>query len=145
MRHRGDVPKPRTTIGYAERVALPDWGVRALTAKVDTGALSSALHVENICEWEDGWVSFDLILDGARKRTRKNVDARLARHGQVRSTTGELETRVFVRTKLVLGEVERDIEVGLVDRTRMNYRMLLGRRALAGRFVVDPARRYLLG
>lgn len=139
------MPRKRITIGYAERVGLPDFGVSALAAKVDTGALSSALHVENICEWEDGWVSFDIVLDGPRRRTRRNVDAKLARHGQVRSTAGKIETRLFVATTLRLGGVERPIEVGLVDRAQMNYRMLLGRRALAGRFVVDPGRRYLLG
>jgi hypothetical protein len=133
------------TIGYAERVALPDWGVQELAAKVDTGALTSALHVENICEWEDGWVSFDVVLDARGRRSRRNVDARLARRGQVRSTSGTVEHRIFVQTTLRLGEVVRPIEVGLVDRASMNYRMLLGRRALAGRFVVDPARRYLLG
>ena len=139
------MPKQRITIGYAERIDLPEWGVFELAAKVDTGALSSALHVENLCEWEDGWVSFDVLLDGARRRRRKNLEARLARHGQVRSTAGAIETRLFVSTLLRLGEFERRIEVGLVDRAQMNYRMLLGRRALAGRFVVDPRRRYLLG
>ena len=137
--------RTRITIGYAEHVALPDWGVVGLAAKVDTGALSSALHVENICEWQDGWVSFDIILGGSRRRSRRNVDAKLARHGQVRSTAGTIENRIFVSTTLRLGEVERVIEVGLVDRTEMNFRMLLGRRALGGRFLVDPGRRYLLG
>ena len=139
------MPRKRITIGYAERVALPDFGVPVLAAKVDTGALSSALHVENMCEWEDGWVSFDVMLDGPRRRARKNVDARIVRRGKVRSTAGTIESRIFVATTLRLGEVERSVEVGLVDRDQMNFRMLLGRRALAGRFVVDPGRRYLLG
>jgi hypothetical protein len=139
------VAKTRVSIGFAEHVALPDWGIASLAAKVDTGALTSALHVENICEWEDGWVSFDIILGAAGKRRRKNVDARVTRHGQVRSTAGSIQTLLFVTTTLRLGSVERAIEVSLVDRAGMNYRMLLGRRALSGRFVVDPGRRYLLG
>ena len=137
--------KKRRTIGYIEHVDFPDWKVFELPAKADTGALTSALHVENICEWQDGWVSFDILLGDGRGARRKNVDAEFSRHGKVRSTSGKLERRIFVTTRFRLGELERDIEVGLVDRKQMNYRLLLGRRALAGHFVVDPARCYLLG
>jgi hypothetical protein len=52
---------------------------------------------------------------------------------------------VFVSAHIQLGGVERRIEVGLVDRSDMLYRMLLGRSALAGSFIVDPGRRYVLG
>jgi len=122
---------------------LPEWEVFALPAKVDTGALSSAVHVENLCTWEDGWLSFDLPLEQGGG-SRRNVEARLVRMGQVRSTTGKTERRPFVATRLCLGHLEQVIEVGLVDRGAMNYRMLIGRAALAGRFVVDPARCFLL-
>ena len=46
------------TVGYVEQIDLPEWKVYALTAKLDTGALSSALHVENLSRWEDGWEFF---------------------------------------------------------------------------------------
>lgn len=129
------------TVGYIEQIDLPEWRVYALTAKLDTGALSSALHVENISCWEDGWVTFDVPLASG---ARSHVEAQLVRRGQVRSTTGKVEWRNFVATRLCLGPIERDIEIGLVDRSAMNYRMLLGRAALAGGCMVDPARSFLL-
>jgi hypothetical protein len=134
----------RTTIGYVEHVDLPEFRVFELPAKVDTGALTSALHVENLCEWEDGCVTFDILLDAGPGARRRNVQAELSRHGKVRSTSGKIESRLFVTTTLRIGVVERRIELGLVDRAKMNYRMLLGRRALTGLFIVDPQRRYVL-
>jgi hypothetical protein len=135
---------PPLTIGYVEQIDLPEWEVFALPAKIDTGALTSALHVENLCRWEDGWLTFDIRMDDARQGRLCHVEARLVRDGQVRSSGGRVETRPVVETKLCLGYLERSIEVGLVDRTSMNYRMLLGRSALAGGCIVDPARCYLL-
>jgi hypothetical protein len=129
------------TVGYVEQIDLPEWRVYALTAKLDTGALSSALHVENMSCWEDGWITFDVPLTSG---ARSHVEAELVRRGQVRSTNGKVEWRNFVSTRLCLGPIERAIEIGLVDRSSMNYRMLLGRTALAGGCTVDPARSFLL-
>lgn len=129
------------TVGYVEEIDLPEWRVYALTAKIDTGALSSALHVENVSCWEDGLVTFDVPL---ANRGRSHVEAQLVRRAQVRSTSGKIEWRNFVSTRLCLGPMEREIEIGLVDRSSMNYRMLLGRAALAGDCIVDPARSFLL-
>lgn len=129
------------TVGYVEEIDLPEWRVYALTAKIDTGALSSALHVENVSCWEDGLVTFDVPLANGR---RSHVEAQLVRRAQVRSTSGKIEWRNFVSTRLCLGPMEREIEIGLVDRSSMNYRMLLGRAALAGDCIVDPARSFLL-
>jgi hypothetical protein len=63
----------------------------------------------------------------------------------VRSTSGVSELRVFVQTRIRVGSTTFTAELGLVDRQRMIYRMLLGRTALGVRFYVDPSRRYLLG
>jgi len=129
------------TVGYVEQIDLPEWKVYALTAKLDTGALTSALHVENLSRWEDGSLTFDVPLESG---ARCHVEAQLVRRGQVRSTNGKVEWRSFVATRLCMGPLEREIEVGLVDRSSMNYRMLLGRTALAGSCMVDPARSFVL-
>src|SRR6188474_2231761 len=62
-------------IGWTEYVDLPDWGVRRLLAKVDTGARSSALHVENIRELPRGLVAFDVVLHRERRDRRVHVRA----------------------------------------------------------------------
>jgi hypothetical protein len=135
---------PPLTIGYVEQIDLPEWGIFALPVKVDTGALTSALHVENLSQWEDGWLTFDVPYSSSSGQCRRHVEACVVRLCSVRGSNGEVRRRPFVATQLNLGPLEREIEIGLVDRTEMNYRMLLGRSALSGACVVDPARCYLL-
>ena len=51
--------------------------------------------------------------------------------------------RVFVRTRLRLAGIEREIEMNLSDRCGMRFPLLLGRTALADAFTVDPAGSFL--
>lgn len=131
----------RPTLGAVELVALPAWGVERLAARVDTGARTSALHVEELSELGDGRVRFAIPLAGERRV----VEATVSRRGRVRSTSGKLTARVFVTALVRVGSVEARVELGLVDRRKMRFRMLLGRSALAGRFVVDVSRSYRMG
>jgi hypothetical protein len=131
-------------IGLAEYVDLPEWRVLRLRAKVDTGARSSALHVENLHELSRDRVRFDVRLHRNRPERRITIEARVVRRARVRSSTGWSEMRTFVATTLRIGTVLVEAEFGLVDRQRMVYRMLIGRTALGTRFLVDPSRRYLL-
>ena len=132
-------------IGWTEYVDLPEWGVRRLRAKVDTGARSSALHVENIRELPRGMVRFDVVLHREERDRRVHVRAHVRRRSRVRSSNGEIHLRLFVETTLRLGGVEKSIEVGLVDRAEMIHRMLLGRAALAGPFLIDVDHQLLQG
>lgn len=131
-------------IGVTEYVDIPAWRILRLRAKIDTGARSSALHVENIRELGSGRVRFDVRLSRSESDRRVTVESRIARRGHVRPSSGEQEERIFVAVKVRIGPVEREIELSLVDRGRMIFRMLIGRRALAHAFLVDPGRRYLL-
>lgn len=127
-----------------EYVDLPEWGILRLRAKIDTGARSSALHVENIRELGSGRVRFDVRLSRSQSERRVTVEARVARRGRVRPSNGEWEARIFVAVRVRIGPVEREVELSLVDRERMIFRMLIGRSALAHAFLIDPSRRYLL-
>ena len=132
-------------LGWREWVALPDLGLAAVRAKVDTGARSSALHVD--AQWrfvERGapWVGFRLTPAG-----RESVESQAPLHDEreVADSGGRRTVRAFVCTRLQLAGVERDIEVNLSDRGGMRFPMLLGRTSLAGVFTVDPARSFLHG
>jgi len=131
-------------IGAAEFVDIPAWGVRGLAAKVDTGARTSALHVENVRELPRGRVRFDVRLHRRLPERRVTVEAAIHRRGRVRSTNGKAEPRLFVSVGIHVGPVRKRVELGLVDRKNMIYRMLLGRSALSGSFLVDAGRRFLL-
>ena len=134
---------PAVTIGWAERIDLPEWGVKQLRAKTDTGARTSALHVEKVKTLARNRISFDVILHRKVRTRRVRVVTRISRRSRVRSSTGEYSYRYFVRTSMRVGTVEKEIEISLVDRGDMIFRMLLGRTALAGSFLVDPSRRNL--
>ena len=136
---------PDVIIGCSELVSLPEWGIRDLKAKIDTGARSSALHVENIRELGSGQVIFDVRLHRENTDRRVTVRAQVSRRSRVRSSTGHSQTRLFVKTLLRLGSVEREVELSLVDRGKMIYRMLIGRTSLSHLVLIDPGRRYVLG
>jgi len=148
LRLDGSVPRRRkvrdkVVIGRREVVSLPDWGVR-LRAKVDTGARTSALDVDDVEPVAGGRVRFSVVL--RRDRTRRVwAEARISRVGRVRPSSGESRRRYFVTTRMRLGEVEKTVEVSLVPRRGMLCRMLLGRSGLAGDFLVDPDSAYRQG
>jgi hypothetical protein len=133
-----------TVIGYVEYVDIPAWNVRHIRAKVDTGARTSALHVEHVREVDAGHVRFDVRLHRNRSDRRVTVEAPISRRGRVRTSSGLTQVRIFVRCRVRIGHVEREIEVSLVDRASMIFRMLLGRSALTHGFLVDPAKSYLV-
>ncbi|HEY3497604.1 MAG TPA: RimK/LysX family protein [Polyangiaceae bacterium] len=139
------LPRGRVLIGTTEAVSIPDWGVLRLPAKIDTGARTSALHVEDVEELSGGRVCFRVCSKQSDRARRVRVEASIVRRGRVRASNGRIETRLFVRARIELGDVARRVEIGLVDRRDMLYRMLLGRTALAGTFVIDPGKQYVLG
>jgi hypothetical protein len=132
--------KDLVVVGWSERVDLPDWGVTRLKAKIDTGARTSAVHVENIRELRGQRIAFDVVT-GVSRDTWVRVVTRTSRRSAVRSSNGQEASRYFVKTQMVLGGISREIELSLVDRADMRFRMLIGRTALAGSFLVDAAHR----
>lgn len=129
-------------VGWNEHVALPDWGIRRLRAKIDTGARSSALHVDRLEALPRDRVGFDVVLSRKRPR-RTHVIAPISRVSHVRSSTGHRQMRFFTRVRVQIGPIVRVVEVSLVNRDQMIFRMLLGRMALAG-ILVDPTHARLL-
>lgn len=136
--------RSKIVVGWNENVDLPDWGIKRLGAKVDTGAQTSALHVENIESIGRGRIRFDVVVHREKRDRHFPVTARVVRRARVRSSNGHYDVRYFVETTVRIGPVEKTIEVSLVDRGKMAHRMLLGRSALRGDFVVDVSRRHVL-
>ena len=138
---------PKIVLGWREWVALPGLGVAALRAKVDSGARSSALHVDAQWRFVQGgapWVGFRLT-PGTAGGAAVDCHAPVLDEREVTDSGGRRSCRVFVRTPLRLAGIEREIEVNLSDRRDMRFPMLLGRTAMARAFTVDPARSWLHG
>lgn len=131
-------------IGWRERVALPEWGIRGVRAKIDTGARTSAIHCVQIEPLPGGRVRFEVVTRERPARKTRWVEAEVVRESVVKPSSGETQTRVVCRTRMLLGPAEQEIEVGLVCRAGMLCRMLLGRMGVPPGFVVDPRSKYLL-
>ena len=132
-------------LGWREWLTLPELGIARVRAKIDTGARSSALHVDRQWRFVDGgleWVGF--VLTPGRAGTHP-VEARAPVHAErdVSDSGGHRGMRVFVRTTLRIAGIEREIEINLADRRGMRFPMLLGRTALEGMFTVDPSSSYV--
>ncbi len=144
--HHEDHPlHGKTVIGWSEYVQFPAWGIDDIQAKVDTGARTSALHVEDIESTPDGRVRFHVMVGRRPPFRRVLVTAPVVRYARVRSSSGHFTMRFFVRTQVRIGPVVKAIDISLVSREKMVYRMLLGRGALAKDFLVDVNRRRVLG
>ncbi len=135
-------------VGWREWVGLPDLGVTGISAKVDTGARSSALHAFDVERFErDGrrMVRFAVHPLQHDDVHRVAVEAVLLDERPVRTSAGTEETRPVIATTVALGGCSWPIELTLTRRDQMGFRMLLGRQALRGRFIVDPARSFVFG
>jgi hypothetical protein len=136
-------PPALPVVGCVERVVLGDVAL-CIACRIDTGAATSALHVEALSlDPAHDEARFTLLGRDGGRLVRRAVVADVARFARVRSTAGTSELRAFVPVRVQLGEASFTIEVGLTDRATMRYPMLLGRDALAGRYLVDPGRTHL--
>ncbi|ODS98745.1 MAG: ribosomal protein S6 modification protein [Erythrobacter sp. SCN 62-14] len=129
-------------VGWRERVSLPKLGLRAIPAKIDTGARTSSLHAEVLEEFtRDGrqWVRFAVDWGGVRHPCEA---VRMDRRG-VRSSNGDLQRRLVIKTPLQIGSLTFRAEITLADRSSMQFPMLIGRTALRRRMVVDSGHSWL--
>ena len=136
----------KVVIGRLESIALPDLAIDDLQVRVDTGAKTSSLHVDNIKKLIiDGVhsVTFDLHPDMHNVDAMQKCTAPISDMRKVKSSNGTSEQRYVIETPIVLGEENWSIEITLTDRSDMNYLMLLGREALGKRFLVDPSKVFL--
>jgi hypothetical protein len=142
------VERALPVIGWREWVSLPDFGIKHIKAKVDTGARSSSLHAFDLREFErDGeeWVRFQ-VHPVQRKRTRTvAVEAQVLEHRSVRSSSGKASMRPVIVTNLRLLGTTWPVELTLASRDEMGFRMLLGREAVRRRFLVDAGKSYCGG
>lgn len=131
-------------IGWREWVGLPDLGIDPLKVKVDSGARTCALHATKIkyTESKDGqsFVSFVVPIN---KKLSVKAKAPLLAQRMVKSSLGHATLRPVIVTRVRLAGEEWPVEVTLVNRDPMGFRMLLGRQCLKKRFLIHPSRSFI--
>ena len=131
----------RLILGWQEWIALPELGLHALKAKIDTGAKTSALHthlIEPFGSLKRPMVRFTVRPDPQRTDLEIEAAAPVIDRREVMSSNGERQLRFVIETPIRMGAHTWPIEVTLTNRERMSYRMLLGRQAIRPNVLVDP-------
>jgi hypothetical protein len=132
------------TLGWREWIALPLFGIGAVKAKLDTGARTSSLCVLSLQTFERAGGVHLRFLVRARRRGGEPVacEAPAVDRRPVTDSGGHTSERWFIRTDILLGTQRFEADINLTDRRAMLFPLLLGRAALNGRFLVDPALSY---
>jgi hypothetical protein len=137
----------RILVGALELCDLPELGITDLQMRVDTGAATSSLHVDNIEEYMDGdkpRVRFDIHPDVHNVEKVITATARLSGKKVVKSSSADKEKRLVIKTAINLGGQTWKIKLTLTDRSAMSNLMLLGREAMQDRILVDPSHEFIL-
>ncbi|MBN7795505.1 ATP-dependent zinc protease family protein [Parahaliea mediterranea] len=138
----------KAVLGWREWLALPDFGIDRIKAKIDTGARTSALHafyVEPFARDGEDWVRFGIHPWQQNTDYVVHCEAKVLDRRQVTDSGGHREVRYVIASRVRVGEHTIDAELTLTDRETMRFRMLLGRTAMRGHFLVDSGRSYLQG
>lgn len=140
--------KPQLPIaGWNETASLPEFSVNAVRVKLDTGAKTSALHAYNVTPFDKKgvpWVKFEIHPLQNNDSVIVECTAPLMDERYIKSSNGQKEKRYIICSLIKIGDYEWPIEITLTNRDEMNYRMLLGRKAMQNRLLVDPHRTHLL-
>lgn len=134
--------KQLLTIGRTDKVDLPEMGIENVNAKIDTGAYTSAIHCKKI-KTSDGVLSFYIDLEQDDQNFSKKYQTRNFSRKKIRSSNGESQTRYVIKTKITLFGKNYVTEFSLSDRSKMKNPILIGRKLLNKKFLVDVSKKNL--
>ena len=133
----------KQVVGWLEKARIYP-GNLVVIAKLDTGAKNSSLNASRITEVERGgerWVRFKLT---NRYGETATIERKVHRVVKIRDHDGTPESRLAILLGICLGNVYKEVEVNLADRSHFNYQMLIGRSFLQGNVIVDPSIKFTI-
>lgn len=134
-------------VGCLEICSLPELNIEDIEVRVDTGAKTSSIHVDNVKRFVKSgkpWVRFDIHPDAYNVNEVIECKAPLFDIRKIKSSNGQSEERYAIKTTMTIGDHAWPIELTLTDRSDMSYLMLMGRQGMGDRLLVDPASTFLL-
>lgn len=136
------LPEDKILIGRRERAVLPDFGLQQVKVKVDTGAYTSSIHVSQ-CQVQNDQLQVVFLDDKHPAFTGQEMHFTQFRTKKVKSSNGETQERFFVFGTICLAGLCFRTEFSLTVRKGMRYPILLGRKVLNKRFIVDTSKKYI--
>lgn len=135
------VPQEKQIVGWIEYVSLYPGNLK-IKAKLDTGARNSSLNATAIEKFNrngETWVRFNIVNWKGRIET---FEAKIIRVAKIKQHNSESEKRPVIQLGICLGQVLKEVEVNLVDRSNFIYQMLIGRSFLKELFIIDPSLKF---
>lgn len=130
-------------VGKKELISIIDLELYDLDAKVDTGADSNALHCDHVYVDDDNFVHFTLLDEVHEAYHGRKMKMPLYKIKKVKSSNGELQIRPSIKVSVEFFGKKYKTVISLTNRADMKYPMLIGRRFLSGKFLVDVSQEYI--
>ena len=131
--------REKKVVGWKEQVALPDLKIKSVIEKIDTGANLATIDADDIKFVTRKDVKYVKFTVKKRNNTVRKTSAPLAGFKRIRSSNGDVERRPYIKTDILMDGITKNIELTLTDRGPMDYTMLIGRKALGRRWIVNPS------
>ena len=131
-------------IGRVDKVDFPELGLHDIKIKVDTGAFTSSIHSHDIKEVEingEKQIEFKLLDPSYPKYDSKVFKTKNYEEVAVKSSFGDVEQRFIIKTNIVIFNKEYPIKLSLSERNDMKFPILLGRRFLNKKFIVNTSKK----
>ena len=135
--------REKRVVGWKENAALPDLNVKNVIAKIDTGANLASIDASDIKIVTRDKIKYVKFKVMKRNNTVRKTSAPLEGYKRIKSSNGDVEKRPYIKTTLLMDGISKKIELTLTDRGPMDYTMLIGRKALGKRWVVNPSISFL--
>lgn len=122
-------------IGRREYINFPKLNILHVEAKIDTGAYTSSLHCENIeVNYENSKpiLYFTIEQEGIKTFRFEEYSQK-----KIKNSFGEMEERYVIKTLIHIGRKKINSTISLSNRDNMRYPVLIGRRLLKAKFLID--------
>lgn len=126
----------KKTIGRTDRASFPDLGLTYIPIKIDTGAYTSSIHCANF-EVENGVLHADFFDENHPKAQPKTMRFTNFTTTRVKSSNGQIQRRFIIKSRIELFGKLYKISLTLANRKKMKNPVLIGRKFLNKKFVVD--------